>query len=171
MNHTTPSWIARLLAGAELQQSSLALDRALDQAQQQAAACAAAEAARADTEAMLAGFTLIPGHVLLRVTQIGPELRFAFAERDWLEKFLKEHPSALAHHRESASDVIFLTAPTADLQKFVREHLADGELFGKAGVSTNWSRRPAPAAPQKADAPPTPAAPPAPEKPATPNAK
>ena len=54
MNHTTPSWIARLLAGAELQQSSLELERALDQARQQAAACAAAEASQADAQATLA---------------------------------------------------------------------------------------------------------------------
>ena len=54
MNQPTPSWIVRLLAGAELQQSSVELERMLDQAQQQAAARAAAEAAHADALATLA---------------------------------------------------------------------------------------------------------------------
>jgi len=43
MNQPTPSWIARLLAGAELQQSSVEIERVLDQAQQQATARAAQE--------------------------------------------------------------------------------------------------------------------------------
>ena len=54
MNHPTPSWIVRLLAGAELQQSSVELERALDQAQQQATERTAAEAAHADAQATLA---------------------------------------------------------------------------------------------------------------------
>jgi hypothetical protein len=53
---------------------------------------------------------------------------FAF---DWLDKHLKEHPKALAHHREN--DRLVLTAETADLQNFVLKHLGDGELFAKGG--------------------------------------
>ncbi|NDG39821.1 MAG: PAS domain S-box protein [Betaproteobacteria bacterium] len=68
MNQPTPSWIARLLAGAELQQSSVELERVLDQAQQQATARAAAEAAHADAQATLA-------QVKARLDAVEAELR------------------------------------------------------------------------------------------------
>src|SRR5690349_15610117 len=64
----------------------------------------------------LAKVSLIPGHLLLRVSQIDPELKLAMIDVDWLDKFLKEHPKALAHHRDE--DRIFLTAETTDLQSF-----------------------------------------------------
>jgi hypothetical protein len=76
--------------------------------------------------------TLITGHLLLRVPQIEPELELAGFDFDWLDKYLKEHPKALAHHRDD--DRFFLTAETADLQSFVLKHLAEGELFGKPGA-------------------------------------
>jgi hypothetical protein len=79
----------------------------------------------------LISFSLIPGHLLLRVPQIEPELKLAGSDFDWLEKYLKEHPKSLAHHREN--DRIVLTAETADLRSFVLRHLGEGELFGKGG--------------------------------------
>ena len=75
--------------------------------------------------------SLIPGHLLLRIWQIEPELKLAMIEIDWLEKYLKEHPRALAHHREN--DRIVLTAETAALQSFVLKHLGEDELFAKGG--------------------------------------
>ena len=75
--------------------------------------------------------TLITGHLLLRVPQIEPELELAGFDFDWLDKYLKEHPKALAHHRDN--DRFFLTAETADLQSFVLKHLGEDELFGKPG--------------------------------------
>jgi len=75
--------------------------------------------------------SLIPGHLLFRVPQIEPELKLAAFDFDWLDKHLKEHPKALAHHREN--DRVVLTAETADLQSFVLKHLGEDELFGKAG--------------------------------------
>jgi len=75
--------------------------------------------------------SLIPGHLLLRVSQIDPELKLAMVDFDWLDKHLKEHPKALAHHRDD--DRIFLTAETADLQSFVLKHLGEDELFAKGG--------------------------------------
>ena len=76
--------------------------------------------------------SLITGHLLLRVPQIEPELELAGFDFDWLDKYLKEHPKALAHHRDD--DRFFLIAETADLQSFVLKHLAEGELFGKPGA-------------------------------------
>ena len=75
--------------------------------------------------------SIIPGHLLLRVSQLEPELKIAMTDVDWLDKHLKEHPKALAHHRDD--DRIFLTAETADLQSFVLKHLGEDELFGKPG--------------------------------------
>jgi len=75
--------------------------------------------------------SVIPGHLLLRISQIDPELKLAMTDVDWLDKYLKEHPKALAHHRDD--DRIFLTAETADLQSFVLKHLGEDELFGKPG--------------------------------------
>lgn len=79
----------------------------------------------------LAKASIISGHLLLRVSQLEPELKFAMIDVDWLDEHLKEHPKALAHHRDD--DRIFLTAETADLQSFVLKHLGEDELFGKPG--------------------------------------
>ncbi len=75
--------------------------------------------------------SLIPGHLLFRVPQIEPELKLAGVDFDWLDKHLKEHPKALAHHREN--DRVVLTAETADLQSFVLKHLGEDQLFAKPG--------------------------------------
>lgn len=79
----------------------------------------------------LVAASLIPGHLLLRVPQIEPELKLAPFDFGWLEKYLKEHPKALAHRQEH--DSIVLTAETADLQSFVLKHLSEDELFAKGG--------------------------------------
>lgn len=86
----------------------------------------------ATNQADLVGFSMFPGHLLLRVSQIGPELKFAFCDFDWLQKFLEKDPQALAHHRED--DRLLLTASTRDLQKFVLGHLGEDELFAKTEV-------------------------------------
>jgi hypothetical protein len=52
-----------------------------------------------------------------------------FSDFDWLEKFPEKNPQALAHHVEEKR--IVLTADTRDLQKFVLQHLGQGELFAK----------------------------------------
>jgi hypothetical protein len=90
--------------------------------------------------------SIIPGHLLLRVSQLEPELKIAMTDVDWLDKYLKEHPKALAHHRDD--DRIFLTAETAELQSFVLKHLGEDELFGKPGemVRKNKAAKEPPAA-------------------------
>jgi hypothetical protein len=75
--------------------------------------------------------SLIPGHLLFRILQFEPDLKLTGMDYDWLQKYLKENPKALAHHVES--DHITLTAETKDLQSFVLKHLSEGELFGKPG--------------------------------------
>ncbi|MGO8702150.1 MAG: hypothetical protein ACLQVY_31085 [Limisphaerales bacterium] len=83
-------------------------------------------------QAALIASAMFPGHLLLRVGQIGPELRMAPFDYDWLKKYLDENPKAIAHHEES--DSVVLTAGTADLQRFVLAHLAEGQLFKPESV-------------------------------------
>jgi hypothetical protein len=88
----------------------------------------------ATNQADLVAFSMFPGHLLLRVGQIDPELKFAAMDYDWLEKFLKNNPKAIGHHLES--ERIILTADTRDLQKFVLKHLGTNELFKEYGEMT-----------------------------------
>lgn len=91
-------------------------------------------------QAELVAASMMTGHLLLRVPQMEPELKLAMFDFDWLEKYLKEHLKALAHHREN--DRIVLTAETADLQSFVLKHLGEGELFAKPGEMVRKNRKP-----------------------------
>lgn len=91
----------------------------------------------ATNQADLVAFSMFPGHLLVHVPQVEPELNLAFFDFDWLEKYLKQNPKALAHHRED--DRIVLTAETRDLQKFVLKHLGTNELFKESGL---MERRP-----------------------------
>ena len=85
----------------------------------------------ATNQAYLVGFSMFPGHLLMRVGQIEPELKLAVTDYDWLEKFLLKNPKAVGHHLES--ERIILTADTSDLQKFVLKHLGTNELFKEYG--------------------------------------
>jgi hypothetical protein len=86
----------------------------------------------ATNQADLVAFSIVPGHLLVHVSQIEPELKLAFFDFDWLQKHLEKNPQALAHHREN--DRIVLTAETRDLQSFVLQHLGAGELFDQPGA-------------------------------------
>jgi hypothetical protein len=86
----------------------------------------------ATNQADLVAFSMFPGHLLVRVPQLEPELKFAFFDFDWLEKHIKANPKSLAHLVEEGR--IVLTASTGDLQRFVLKHLGDGSLFDKQGV-------------------------------------
>jgi len=83
----------------------------------------------ATNQADLVAASMYPGHLLVRVPQLEPELKLAFFDFDWLQKHLEKNPKALAHHKEG--DHIVLTAGTRDLQRFVLKHLGEDELFVK----------------------------------------
>jgi len=93
----------------------------------------------ASNQAEIVAYSMIPGHLLLRITQIEPELKFAACDYEWLQKYLETNPAALAHHIEY--DRLILTADTKDLQKFVLKHLGTNELFKEYGTMV---RRPKP---------------------------
>lgn len=82
---------------------------------------------------------MFPGHLLIRVQQLEPELKLAFFNFDWLEKYLQKHPRALAHHEEASR--LVLTDSTRRLQAFVLDHLGEGELFGKTGETGVFVRK------------------------------
>lgn len=82
----------------------------------------------ANDQAEMVAASMFPGHLLLRVPQLTPELKLAFCDFDWLAKHLADNPKALAHHREDKR--IVLTASTKELQKFVLAHLREEEFFG-----------------------------------------
>jgi hypothetical protein len=86
----------------------------------------------ATNQADLVAFSVFPGHLLVSVPQLEPELKLAFFDFDWLQKQLTNNPSILAHRRED--DSFLLTASTRDLQKFVLKHLGPGELFKDPGT-------------------------------------
>lgn len=88
----------------------------------------------ATNEASLVAASMIPGHLLVRVTQIEPELKLAFFDFNWLEKHLKANPKALAHR--AAGESLVLTASIRDLQSFVLKHLGEDELFESPSVLT-----------------------------------
>jgi hypothetical protein len=71
---------------------------------------------------------IFPGHLLIFVPELDSSLKVAFMDYDWLKKYLDEHSSELAHHKEQ-DDEILLTASTPKLQKFVLKHFK--EMFGK----------------------------------------
>jgi hypothetical protein len=90
-----------------------------------------AECNFATNQADLVAFSMYPGHLLMRVSELEPGLKLAFFDFDWLDKYLKKNPKALTHRSEHESTV--LTADTRELQRFVLAHLKEGELFGKPG--------------------------------------
>lgn len=103
----------------------------------------------ATNQADLVAFAMFPGHLLFQVPELGPELRVAPVNFDWLQKYLEQHPRALAHHREG--DRLLLTARTRDLQHFVLRHLGQGELFEQPDIlirETNDPSATTPAIPQ-----------------------
>src|ERR1051325_3539429 len=82
----------------------------------------------------------IPAHNLFKVVQMGPTLELALLNPDWMHQWLRKNPAALAHiavvdpeHRDDREkDELVLTADTKALQKFLREHWDEAELFTDA---------------------------------------
>jgi hypothetical protein len=97
----------------------------------------------ATNQADLVAASMYPGHLLVRVPQIEPELKLAFFDFGWLGKFIEKNPKALAHHKEG--DHIVLTAGTRDLQRFVLKHL--DELFEKPDAMVRQTNTASTAAP------------------------
>jgi hypothetical protein len=68
-------------------------------------------------------FHWLSAHTFARLDQVEPRLQMAFLSPEWLKKHLEEKPRSIAHVRRGKDEII-LTATTAELQAFVREHAA-----------------------------------------------
>src|SRR5262249_55099714 len=82
-----------------------------------------------------------PAHIFFKVELTNSTLRLDALSAEWLEKLLQEHPQTLAHERLHEPDVddengrAFLTASTADLQRFVLKYAADTNAFPENSAS------------------------------------
>jgi hypothetical protein len=78
-----------------------------------------------------ASLSLLPAHLLLRVEQIVPALKLAVLNPDWMKKYIKQNPNALAHRIVSDGNIV-LAASTDELQRFVLAHLDDKDFIADA---------------------------------------
>lgn len=81
-------------------------------------------------------FFSTPVHFLLRLDQLPPRLKMRILDYDWLRKLLEKNPRAIRHMVVPApagssekSGRIVLTADTAELQRFILEHLKTEEAW------------------------------------------
>lgn len=88
----------------------------------------------------------MPLHLISRVTHDGTNLVLQFMDYGWLTSFLETNPAALRHIivPEKADDtnngnMLFLTADTRELQKFLLKHAEDTNAFD-ANSSVNLKR-------------------------------
>ena len=81
-------------------------------------------------------WSLVPGHLFMKVSQISPNLQIALPDPDWLKKFLAKDPKAIRHRKiyqnpESEDDyMICLTAETKELQEFILKQADTKDAFG-----------------------------------------
>jgi hypothetical protein len=61
---------------------------------------------------------MIPGHLFIKVLQLGSTLRMTLLDDEWMDGLLKKDPQALAHEEIERGKVV-LTATTAALQTFL----------------------------------------------------
>jgi hypothetical protein len=102
-----------------------------------------AECEFAPSQADLVNGLVFPGHMVMWVAAIEPELKLAFLDFEWLGDHLEENPQALAHHNEE--DRLLLTADTPALQRFVLRHRK--ELFKQPEALSREPDAPSPAIP------------------------
>ena len=84
----------------------------------------------------------IPAHHLFKVGELTATLRLELLNPEWIANWLRKHASSLAHKRVSYpepgngddNEEFILLAETKDLQKFLREHLNEPDLFGHPEV-------------------------------------
>jgi hypothetical protein len=79
-----------------------------------------------------------PEHFLLRVRKFTPTLELELLDYGWLADYLEHNPKALRHiivppeiGDSQEKGALTLTAETAELQKFLRKHLANTNAWGE----------------------------------------
>ena len=71
---------------------------------------------------------LIPAHTFLKIEQISPTLKMSVMNPDKFGDMLDDDPNLLKHE-VIEGDRVIITAPTQELQQFMRQHANDEELF------------------------------------------
>ena len=76
---------------------------------------------------------LLPIHSFVRVDRLTPAPIFTPLDYDWLSDLLTKTPGELRHELvgPSSDAHVVLTAPTTQLQAFIRAHAADSAAFKK----------------------------------------
>lgn len=79
-------------------------------------------------------YHVIPPHYLLKVRQLTPALRMSELNYQWVQEVVVKDPGALRHHFARTGDKpedrrLILTASTAELQKFVIQHLETADAW------------------------------------------
>lgn len=79
----------------------------------------------------------MPVHLITRVVRHDSNLTLQFLDYGWLCNFIETNPAALRHVivPQTSSDtnngnMLYLTAETKDLQKFLLKHVEDTNVFG-----------------------------------------
>lgn len=88
-------------------------------------------------ESKLRSESTVPAHHAFRIVELGEQLKFAPLYSHVVRGRLRKNPGALAHavvsdpaeRGNGAKDEWVLTADTKALQKFLREHMNDKDLF------------------------------------------
>jgi hypothetical protein len=78
----------------------------------------------------------LPLHLITKVSRNDTNLSLPFLDYGWLSHFIETNPAALRHiivpekADDTNSQMVYLTADTRDLQKFLLKHVGDTNAFG-----------------------------------------
>jgi hypothetical protein len=87
----------------------------------------------AEGQSDLIEFSVFPGHIVMHVAEIGPQLRLALMDLDFMEQFLEANPNDL--DQIPYEDRNLLTGNTRELQRFLKKYVDGGELFPESEYS------------------------------------
>ena len=72
-------------------------------------------------------FHLLPAHLFTKISIEGDVLRYATLNIEWIKKGIEQKKITLRH--ETVNDMTVLTAPTRELQEFIRAHAGEKDAF------------------------------------------
>ena len=81
----------------------------------------------------------VPAHILMRIDSISPQLKMRLLNYEWLGKLIEKNPRAIRHivvprSAQNEGGELVLTADTAELQRFIRKHLATQDAWVESPV-------------------------------------
>ncbi len=82
----------------------------------------------------------LPVHVIVKVTLHGDTMRLQALDPQWLEDLLEANPLGLAHAWTTEDDLV-ITAGTAELRRFIGDHLETPGAFTEIGTMRRQGAR------------------------------